>query len=82
VLDDLDGPLHDLDLLNNPCFFRSGAHRTAAVRTTVQTVLAHLVDLVTGKGRTLVFRMTRLAADLAFGLLGRGRLRWLDPNVA
>ena len=46
---ELGGLIHGLDLLNDPYFLGPRAHRTAAVGTTVQTVLAHIVDLFTGK---------------------------------
>ena len=40
MLDDLDRLFGEFDLLNNPHLFRTGADRTTAVRTAVQSVIA------------------------------------------
>src|SRR3954452_13646578 len=58
VLADLDRTGDDFDLLDDPGQFVAHLDVTAAIRTSCPGILPHLVDLVEGRGSSLVTRVS------------------------
>ena len=78
VLGDLDRTRDDFDLLDDPRQFVAHLDVTAAIRASRPGVLPRLVDLVEGKGRSLVTWVSRLCSLLALTFSLWGRLWRLD----
>ena len=78
VLADLDRTGDDFDLLDDPRQFVAHLDVTAAIRASRPGILPRLVDLVEGKGRSLVTRVSRLRSLFALAFSLGGRLWRLD----
>ena len=81
VLADLDRTRDDFNLLDDPRQLVAHLNVTAAIRASRPGILPRLVDLVEGKGRSLVTRVSRLGSLLALAFSLGGRL-WRLDNVA
>ena len=78
VLGDHEGRLRKFHLLERARRALQRSQTSAAVGAAVRTVVEGLVDLVRSEGRSLVTRVSRLAAEVTLAaVLGR-RLGWLD----
>src|SRR5271165_4011303 len=78
VLADLDRTRDDFDLLDDSRQFVAHLDLTAAIRANRQAIIPRLVDLIEGKGSSLVTRVSRLRSLLTLTFSLGGRLWRLD----
>ena len=78
VLADLDRTRDDFDLLDDPRQFVAHVDVTAAIRANRQVIIPRLIDLIEGKGSSLVTRVSRLRSLLTLTFSLGGRLWRLD----